>query len=470
VSVNIAAFLVSNVLASRKTGEYDSVNWMGMNRTDTAPDGWHPQTQQECDAVLRELQTVLASPHFSNSKRYPALLKYIVVNTLAGKSDLLKERTLGVEVFDRPVTYDTNADTVVRYTAGEVRKRLLLFYHEEGRNSSIRISLPAGSYVPVFLREQDRLGDHVVNGGHEAGPFLISDRPGDLVGGTPEFRAISKPGTGVGSLVPAWPPELIGSPSLERRKVVLGRLLWLTLTVMVAIGAGYFWTHRSIHPESAVDDFWAPLTRDQRSVIICTGSVVFAQDKYSGVITAGSNGNVDYPFVSIQSASAIAQIDEAIERSGASTQLIASPWTTLTDLREHSIALIGAYNNQWTIRLLEPLRFHFLPDPQARIVDALNPKIGWERDESVPYSSADDYAVVARFRDPNIDGWVVALAGLGRNGTEAAAQFASSPHYLELLERQLGGKFGNRNIEVVLKVGVINAKTGAPSIIAVHTW
>jgi len=441
-----------------------------MNRTDTALDGWHPQTQQECDAVLRELQNVLASPHFSNSKRYPALLKYIVENTLAGKSDLLKERTLGVEVFDRPVTYDTNADTVVRYTAGEVRKRLLLFYHEEGRNSSIRISLPAGSYVPVFSREQEELEDPTVNGGYEAGPLLGSDGHGDLVGGTPEFRTTSKPGTAVRSVQPAWPPEFIGSPPLERRKVILGRLLWLTLTVLVAIGAGYFWTHRTTHPESAVDDFWAPLTRDQRSVIICTGSVVFAQDKYSGVITAGTNGNVDYPFVSIQTASAIAQIDEAIERSGANTQLNASPWTTLTDLREHSIALIGAYNNQWTIRLLEPLRFHFLPDPQARIVDALNPKIGWERDESVPYSSADDYAVVARFRDPNIDGWVVALAGLGRNGTEAAAQFASSPHYLELLEQQLGSKFGNRNIEVVLKVGVINAKTGAPSIIAVHTW
>jgi len=443
---------------------------MGMNRTDTALDGWHPQTQQECDAVLRELQTILASPHFSNSKRYPALLKYIVVNTLAGKSDLLKERTLGVEVFDRPVTYDTNADTVVRYTAGEVRKRLLLFYHEEGRNSGIRISLPAGSYVPVFLREEDRLEDPVVNGTHEAGPFLSSEGHGDLVGGTQEFRTTSKPGTGVRSLPRSWPPELIGSSRLERRKAMLGWLLWLTLTVLVAIGAGFFWTHRSIHPQSAVDEFWVPLTRDQRSVIICTGSVVFAQDKYSGVITAGTNGNVDYPFVSIQSASAIAQIDEAIERSGASTQLIASPWTTLTDLREHSIALIGAYNNQWTIRLLEPLRFHFLPDPQARIVDALNPKIGWERDQSVPYSSADDYAVVARFRDPNVDGCVVALAGLGRNGTEAAAQFASSPHYLELLEQQLGSKFGNRNIEVVLKVGVINAKTGAPSIIAVHTW
>ena len=441
-----------------------------MSRTDTAPDGWHPQTQQECDAVLRELQTILASPHFSNSKRYPALLKYIVEHTLAGKSDLLKERTLGVEVFDRPATYDTNADTVVRYTAGEVRKRLLLFYSEEGRNSSIRISLPAGSYVPVFLREHDRLEDPVVSGGQEAGTILKSDGPLDLAGRTPEFRAALRPAQTVRPLPPARPRESIASRPLARRHIILERLLGLTLIVMVAIGVELFWTHRSIHSETVVDDFWAPLTRDQRSVILCTGSVVFAQDKYSGVITAGTNGNVDYPFVSIQTASAIAQIDEAIERSGASTQLIASPWTTLTDLREHSITLIGAYNNQWTIRLLEPLRFHFLPDPQARIVDGMNSKIGWQRDESVPYSSADDYAVVARFRDPNVDGWVMALAGLGRNGTEAAAQFATSPHYLELLEQQLGGKFGNRNIEVVLKVGVINAKTGAPSIVAVHAW
>jgi hypothetical protein len=48
------------------------------------------------------LQEVLASPHFCNSKRYPALLQYIVEKTLAGESDLLKERTLGVEVFERP--------------------------------------------------------------------------------------------------------------------------------------------------------------------------------------------------------------------------------------------------------------------------------------------------------------------------------------------------------------------------------
>jgi hypothetical protein len=76
--------------------------------------------------------------------------------------------------------------------------------------------------------------------------------------------------------------------------------------------------------------------------------------------------------------------------------------------------------------------------------------------------------VVARYRDATTDSWVVVLAGLGRNGTEAAAQFATSPRYMQLLKDQLGKDFSNRNIEAVLKVRVIDGKTGAPTILAVN--
>jgi hypothetical protein len=65
---------------------------------------------------------------------------------------------------------------------------------------------------------------------------------------------------------------------------------------------------------------------------------------------------------------------------------------------------------------------------------------------------------------------VVALAGLGRNGTEAAAQFATSPHYMQLLKEKVGDGIFSRNIEVVVRLKVIDGKTGAPSIQAVHTW
>ena len=132
------------------------------------------------------------------------------------------------------------------------------------------------------------------------------------------------------------------------------------------------------------------------------------------------------------------------------------------------MVLLGGYNNQWSMRLLAPLRFHFASEPAESIVDQMQPQVVGCADPSLPYSSADDYALVARFRDITTDSWVVVLAGVGRNGTEAAAEFASSPHYMQLLRDQLERDFSNRNIEAVLKVSVIDGKTGAPSIVAVH--
>jgi hypothetical protein len=41
---------------------------------------------------------------------------------------------------------------------------------------------------------------------------------------------------------------------------------------------------------------------------------------------------------------------------------------------------------------------------------------------------------------------------------------------MQLLRDQLGKDFSNWNIEAVLKVSVIDGKTGAPSILAVHAW
>ncbi len=159
-----------------------------------------------------------------------------------------------------------------------------------------------------------------------------------------------------------------------------------------------------------------------------------------------------------------------LSRDGVAAQLVSAPSVALTDLREHSVTLLGAYNNQWTMHLQQPLRYYFVPGTDEIIVDRMHPQVQWKRDQSLPYSSADDYAIVARFRDATIDGWVVLLAGVGRNGTEAAAQFVTSPHYLQLLRDRLGSDFSNRNIEAVLKINVIDGKTGAPTILAVHTW
>ncbi len=429
-----------------------------MNRPTAIRSAWHPQTVQDRDAVLRELQEVVNSPHFCNSKRYPALLQFIVENTLAGKQDHLKERTLGIEVFDRPPTYDTNADTVVRYTAGEVRKRLLLYYSEPHRNTGIRISLPAGSYVPEFLHghNEPEEGEGSGSAGHAE---LVAIEAG-----------WENPGA-MGSAHESHSSEVkhVGPTDEAAKRPVPRRLRWAVLgLLLMAIAAGIWlrW-HGGLHP-SAVDDFWSPVLRDQRTVLVCTGGVVFQQNNFSGVVTAGKD--IEYPFVSMQIASAISQVSGLLERSGKSTQLFSSPTTPLTELREHSVVLLGGYNNQWAMRLLQAQRFQFTPEPVESIIDRQQPGVHWARDRSLSYASADDYALVARFRDSTTDGWVVVLAGLGRNGTEAAAQFATSPRYMQMFKERLGNSFSSRNLEAVLKVSVIDGKTGPPSILAVHMW
>jgi hypothetical protein len=101
-------------------------------------------------AVLDQLERILGSTVFRNSKRHSSLLRHLVERSVAGTVADLKERTLGVEVFGRPADYDNYADPVVRISAGEVRKRIAQYYHEPDRERELRIELPLGSYVPEF--------------------------------------------------------------------------------------------------------------------------------------------------------------------------------------------------------------------------------------------------------------------------------------------------------------------------------
>ena len=63
-------------------------------------------------------------------------LEYSVSQVLAGNGhEELRERRIGIEVFQRPADYDTAEDAVVRVTANELRKRLAQYYLEAGQDS-----------------------------------------------------------------------------------------------------------------------------------------------------------------------------------------------------------------------------------------------------------------------------------------------------------------------------------------------
>jgi len=101
-------------------------------------------------SIRRALEAVISSEAFAGSKRCQDFLRLVVEHTLAGELDDLRERMIGVEMFGRPVDYDTSNDAVVRVRATEVRKRLAQYYREAAPAPAVRIELPPGSYVPEF--------------------------------------------------------------------------------------------------------------------------------------------------------------------------------------------------------------------------------------------------------------------------------------------------------------------------------
>lgn len=105
--------------------------------------------------VRDELQKIFASEAFKGGKRAQDFLHMVVDHALAGRFDHLRERMLGVEMFGRPVDYDTANDAVVRVKASEVRRRLAQYYQALASPPPVRIELPTGSYVPQFHFEPE---------------------------------------------------------------------------------------------------------------------------------------------------------------------------------------------------------------------------------------------------------------------------------------------------------------------------
>src|SRR5690242_12772029 len=109
-----------------------------------------PELNGTGEETRLQIQRVLSSALFRHSQRCQALFRHITERALAGDTDSLKERALGVDVFGRAPDYDTNADPVVRGTAGEIRKKLAQYYQDPAHQGEPLIELRPGSYLPEF--------------------------------------------------------------------------------------------------------------------------------------------------------------------------------------------------------------------------------------------------------------------------------------------------------------------------------
>ena len=408
---------------------------------------WTPSSESERAAVRQQLEKLLATSLFNSSKRYPSFLKFVVSRALAGQYDQLKERILGVEIFGRPADYDTNADPIVRVTAAEIRKRVEQYYQDPRHSQEIRLFLPAGSYAPQFSLPGGPLGlpaespDHVTEAAR-AQPSSATAKP-------TQARQISS----------TW-------------KIAAVSLLAFGLLAL-ATGTWY-----AIRP-SALNQFWGPIVSSSEPVLFCLAD----QIQYSTIrLRDAANPQKEITLndsmvtIIVDDVSPLANMAGLLRTYGRTYRVLAESTTTLTDLRRGPSVFIGAYDNGWTLRLTAPLRFHFANDPAMTrfwIEDRANPdKRDWLLDRSVQQQTGTykDYAIVARFVEPNTDQYSVVAAGIGRGGTVAAGEFLVDARHMESMLNQVPSDWKRRNVELVLETQVIEGRSGPPRISAVHVW
>jgi DNA-binding winged helix-turn-helix (wHTH) protein len=277
-------------------------------------------------------------------------------------------------------------------------------------------------------------------------------------------------------------PHRTPVPSTPQKPTPSNRPFWSIVAgtslviVLGCLGAIYAW--KSTH-KSAFDLFWGPVLSANEPVLICIAD----QNQYAAVALRDSADPTrqillkdNLTAVIIDDLNAVIQVTGILKSSGKQYSLKGEGATNLTDLRNGPTIFVGAFDNAWTLRLTNPLRYHFANNPemtQFRIIDREAPsQTNWgvDRLEQMTTNNYRDYAIVARFTDGNTGKLALVIAGIGRGGTIAAGELVTNPTYLTQLSNAARASGNKKNMEIVLSTQIIDGQPGSPTIEATYFW
>jgi hypothetical protein len=404
-------------------------------------------SDEEKAAIQKQLGRLLADSHFSQSRRFPSFLRYVVEKTLAGQDDALKERTLGVEIFGRRADYDTASDPIVRVTAAEIRKRIAQYYQDPGHESELRVSLPPGSYIPQF---------HWPETAKQNGATQAAIIP--LASALVIDEAAKEEPAHVGLRHWFWRPAIA------------------LVLALLCVGAVFLWQSSQRSP---FNFFWGPVLHSSEPVLFCVAD----QSQYSAITLRDADDPTrqtllkdNLTAIVIDDLNPIVRLAGLLQSNGKKYSLKGEGTTDLTDLRNGPTIFIGAFDNAWTLRLTKSLRYRFANNPEMtefRIVDSTDPaRTRWviNRLQQMTTNNYRDFAIVARFTDSTTGKLAIVAAGVGRGGTRVAGEFLTEPANLAQLERAAAREGNKKNMEVVLSTQIIDGQPGTPKIEASYFW
>jgi hypothetical protein len=421
------------------------------------------------------LQLILKSPWFSSTRRGKQFLTYVVQYRLKNPSEPLKERTIGMALFNRPADYATGDDSVVRAQAREVRRRLEQYYQSSPQESLIRIILPVGSYAPEFhwttkpTREENA---------SESSVFALQSNE--------VLSPVSQRADNQGLL-----GRLRKSPNIY---------IAVIAAIIVLAGTLLLWRANYGKPaQSAILQFWAPAINSPKPLLICLPKPIFFRPskelyqksaKFPGEFDREVYRMTHRPHLNpedkVSWGDMVEYADFGVGKGDVQAAIELSSFFgyqkklsevriggdySFEDLRKSPAVVIGAFSNPWTMEMTSGLHFIFADDQQGLHIEEQGPSgRSWSPRLGSGWPIKEDYGLISRVMDSRTGQFVVFVAGLTGSGSDAAADLIVNPEKMEKALHGLSKDWAQKNVQIVISTTVTDFVPGPAKVVAVYVW
>ncbi len=445
------------------------------------------EMKSEIESALLQ---ILDSEQFRRSQRSRLFLQTIVQKALAGDFASLKERILGIELFRRDPTFDTDRDAVVRVAANDVRNRLHEYYLNNPE-TRVMISLPAGRYVPLIEVRKDTRPTAATNSlqirDSATAPAAAQEAMSEpLLGPSPAAPAVAPPAER--ALAPA---EFVNQP------IAMGILGTALLVIIIGVVGIYWKLHQSSANGNASEIASLPpwsqvvIPNKRIDLVLADANLVaatvmqnknvsiedYASHRFSYLPDSKTQFSAylnEIPLTTVSDAAIATRITELATRAGGGVQIMYSNRLEVSALKgEEPLMLVGsATSNPWVQLFNDQLNFRIEHRFDSGMDVCMNrhPQTG-ELPAYIPVRNpagvSEGYAVIAML--PNLTGKakVLIIAGTSTEATEAAGEFVGNAKELsDALKAHGIQDLQPQHLELLIKTSFVSGSAARSEVLA----
>ena len=399
-------------------------------------------------------------------------LLYVCEREITGRIGEITEQQIGVHVFGRRPGYHPGEDNIVRNYARQLRLRLEQYFHEEGRDEQLCLTIPRGKYVPVYSPNGLQPNDL------QKRPVLVVPQP------EPES--------------PVLEPLPQSAPAVTPAQNIHSRFWWIAgLSALLLAGLVIAWivTHRAPSPSKDPSQrLWAQLFSGSRPTLVVPSDdgIVMIQNLTGHLVPLSEYIDRDYlslkspyhideqnmhdldaqRYTNVTDLNAALRFSRLPEAAGGRMLVRYARDLRMEDLKDTNVVLLGSsFSNPWAELFEKNMNFGFSYQPRPNASVILNRKqqggepAVYQNDANGP--SHRTYAAIAFLPNLNGTGWVLLAEGLTMAGTEAAVDTLFNPGVMSPLLRQFQNTDGSLGpFEVLIETRSFGSDSPQASIVA----